>query len=115
MDWRSLPPGRERRIAYDTFRRTLDRQVTFITRPHDIIPYIRIYSCEGLTLKNLLNKSKCDVAEKNFSTFCVICQETINNKEIYRTLVCTHQFHQNCIDTWFIDNTKCPLCKKELS
>lgn len=113
MSWRFLPPGRERRLSYDRERRhdlRLRREVPYVD-----IPYIRLPSQNGLSLKSLICNSICEVIERGCSSFCVICQDTINYKQIYRKLICTHQFHQNCIDKWFIDNTTCPLCKQNLN
>lgn len=117
--WRSLPPGRERRLTYDYQRRLRSnnyedrgrRHVRAI--PYIDIPYIQLQS--GLSLKNLMQNSVCGVTERGCSELCVICQDIINYKQIYRKLNCTHQFHQKCIDRWFIDNTTCPLCKEDLS
>jgi Zn finger protein HypA/HybF involved in hydrogenase expression len=73
----------------------------------------------GLIQKNLIDKS---TVELNFfeDNFCVICQENIDTNiyldtSIMRVLKCTHCFHVKCIDTWFIENNKCPTCKSDLT
>jgi len=65
----------------------------------------------GLISKNLLDKSKIDSSKD--VTFCTICQQEIF-LDIIRTLECSHIYHVNCIDTWFINNKKCPQCRFEL-
>ena len=66
----------------------------------------------GLVSKSLLDKShvenSCDVS------FCAICQHDIF-LDIIRKLDCGHSYHIKCIDTWFIDNKKCPQCRYEIN
>ena len=47
---------------------------------------------------------------------CVICTEILSEKQI-RILKCSHQFHQACIDEWFItsQNLECPICGLDIS
>jgi hypothetical protein len=63
----------------------------------------------GLINKNLLEKSKVET-NKN-EEICVICQDTIPIGGIVRKIECSHSFHIDCIDKWFTEHKKCPLCK----
>jgi hypothetical protein len=65
----------------------------------------------GLISKNLIEKSSID-SSKGMS-FCTICQQDIY-LDIVRKLNCTHEYHVNCIDRWFVENKKCPQCRFEI-
>lgn len=65
----------------------------------------------GLISKDLLDKSKIN-SSKDLA-FCTICQQDIF-LDIVRTLDCLHTYHVNCIDRWFIENKKCPMCRFEI-
>jgi len=46
---------------------------------------------------------------------CVICLKEYETKSMLRTLLCTHTFHKECIDTWIksqiLGKPCCPICK----
>ena len=136
MFYTSLPPGRNRMWAYSRYldltrERTINRrflfspihirgrnvQTRFIVNINPNLEYDYLTTLEdvkiGLMNKKLLDKSKVAI---NFETkeFCVICQDDIELNDIIRTVKCKHLFHINCIDKWFIENKKCPVCKYEL-
>lgn len=86
---------------------------------------------KGVTIEDLLiftelkvyNESN-EICEKNkgrasewkrIENVCVICQDNIEIESIIRVLQCKHLFHVNCIDRWFCENKKCPLCKKMIT
>lgn len=47
-------------------------------------------------------------------TMCVICHMTdMDPENSGHLLQCQHQFHTNCIQTWFKNRTTCPICRKE--
>lgn len=43
---------------------------------------------------------------------CAICLETYQNGERLRTILCMHQFHEDCIDRWLRTSRDCPVCKQ---
>lgn len=46
---------------------------------------------------------------------CSICQDSIIIGNRIRTLnACNHTFHINCIDTWFTQNVRCPVCRHDI-
>lgn len=46
---------------------------------------------------------------------CSICQDTMRNREAIRNItVCNHTFHRSCIDTWFMRNVRCPVCRHDI-
>ena len=41
--------------------------------------------------------------------------ERFNNNDIIRKLNnCNHIFHLSCIDQWFSNNTRCPICRDDI-
>ena len=139
MNYTNLPPGRSRGIAYFNYIR--NRRMNNILRSSRIITNLRpieqriimyspivrrnnFYTYEnlsqlqdvkiGLINKNLILNSKVKIWNNLNKETCVICQDDIINNEIIRNLKCNHNFHIDCIDTWFSENKKCPMCKFEL-
>ena len=45
---------------------------------------------------------------------CTICRERFQSNSIVRKLQCGHIFHIGCIDTWFENNIRCPVCRSDL-
>ena len=45
---------------------------------------------------------------------CPICITEFEDKETVKNLPCNHIFHENCIDTWLVQNSHCPICKYDL-
>ncbi|KAE9601444.1 hypothetical protein Lal_00023718 [Lupinus albus] len=47
---------------------------------------------------------------------CAVCLCEFSNKDKLRLVpLCSHAFHMNCIDTWLLSNSTCPLCRAPLS
>ena len=137
MNYTTLQPGRLRRLTYSLHleNRRNRRTLRYIS----ISPILRISRLNqnserfdmfendfsynrltelkdikiGLLNKNLLKNSTI-INNKDKNEFCVICQEDIQIEEIIRKIKCSHSFHINCIDNWFTENKKCPMCKFEL-
>ncbi|KAK6913144.1 Zinc finger, RING-type [Dillenia turbinata] len=46
---------------------------------------------------------------------CAVCLCEFTEKDKLRLLpMCSHAFHINCIDTWLLSNSTCPLCRGTL-
>lgn len=45
---------------------------------------------------------------------CTICLTKYETNERLRDLPCSHDFHQDCIDTWFKNSDKCPICRRSI-
>lgn len=53
--------------------------------------------------------------ETDTNEACAICQDgyTVGNER--RSLnACHHTFHRPCIDTWFQENVRCPVCRHDI-
>ncbi|CAK9311936.1 unnamed protein product [Citrullus colocynthis] len=46
---------------------------------------------------------------------CAVCLYEFSDQDRLRLLpICSHAFHINCIDTWLLSNSTCPLCRATL-
>ncbi|KAL8199456.1 hypothetical protein R6Q57_013024 [Mikania cordata] len=46
---------------------------------------------------------------------CAVCLCEFSESDNLRLLpICSHAFHINCIDTWLLSNSTCPLCRNTL-
>ena len=49
------------------------------------------------------------------SADCAVCLNEFANEDRLRLLPkCKHAFHVDCIDTWLLSNSTCPLCRRSL-
>lgn len=46
-----------------------------------------------------------------YSNTCTVCLEEISEKS--RILRCKHEFHDECISSWFKQKRHCPMCRKK--
>jgi hypothetical protein len=132
MHYTLLPPSRRRGILYasnlSNRRRTANNIPLNQTRHNHLFSPIvgnRIQRHDnyifwsqlqdvkiGLLTTNLIKNSS--VKLNDVMSFCVVCQDDIDVNDIIRNIKCSHSFHINCIDNWFVENKKCPICKYEL-
>ena len=54
-------------------------------------------------VKNKINNYKCSICLNNY----------LSNEKI-RILPCMHYFHSSCVDKWFHESSKCPLCQYDI-
>ena len=45
---------------------------------------------------------------------CMICLEEFKENDICRIILCTHRFHDKCIQKWFDRKVKCPICNANM-
>ena len=45
---------------------------------------------------------------------CIICLLDFENNEEVRKYTCNHVFHPMCIDSWLVNNSNCPICKRDM-
>ena len=128
-------PGRARRLSYGNYIRNNTRinntrnhdnfntinDDNFNTINDDIImrsvQTVELVEIENiiekrLLIKDLLKKSSIYFTKHLFS--CSICLNETNKDNIIRRLICSHDFHINCIEMWLSDNTTCPMCRYDL-
>ena len=78
----------------------------------------RISSLRGLLNNILPNGLSSEIinnikrSNEQLEDNCSICLNK-ENKEIM-ILNCNHNFHSECLQRWFVNNKKCPICRKEL-
>ena len=47
---------------------------------------------------------------------CAVCLCEFSEEDKLRLVpMCSHAFHMNCLDTWLLSNSTCPLCRATLS
>ncbi len=70
----------------------------------------------GIKLNKLNSCSKAIISsEENNEDMCCICQLSLKDEPILRKLECKHLFHLECIDKWFEEKNKCPVCRTNYS
>ena len=137
LDLLNIPPGLERRNKYGNYVSTVNkvrnfrRQLNEVrqhfrreTRFHSVVTTHLDQEYEnllllrdvitGLKVKDLLSNSKIKLNECE-TEYCSICFDRLKPLDIIRELNCEHSFHINCIEQWLSMNTRCPLCRKDLS
>lgn len=45
---------------------------------------------------------------------CTICLEMLQIGEQLRGLPCMHMFHRDCVDIWFEQSVRCPICRNKI-
>jgi len=56
------------------------------------------------TNPTLVDNDKCHICNELFTKNCIL----------RRNIKCEHYFHQGCIDTWYAENHKCPICNQNI-
>jgi len=64
-------------------------------------------------IQELCNTKESDQTENKSGDMCVICQQTLKQKDLVVKLPCSHTFHHYCILKGFFDSRvpKCFLCR----
>jgi E3 ubiquitin-protein ligase ATL10/75/76/77/78 len=48
-------------------------------------------------------------------TPCAICQDIIaEGAQVRKLTFCNHFFHKDCVDNWFLRDTRCPTCRHDV-
>jgi hypothetical protein len=63
------------------------------------------------TAQQLAAGTTRNVAMAN-ATVCAICQETVASAT--RLTNCGHCFHAACVNEWFTQNPRCPVCRNDI-
>lgn len=67
---------------------------------------------KGLTKAEMKSiETKSWYRGKTKTDSCTICMDNFTSGQKYKKLKCTHEFHQECVDTWFENENKCPICQ----
>ena len=76
----------------------------------------RVAIAQGQDRKDQLRLKYPDekYVELDEKTSCIICFEEFSRGVFVRKLHCAHIFHSKCIDEWYLNNNKCPLCKRDM-
>ena len=58
-----------------------------------------------------VNYTRNDENKSNDCETCTICLEEITQTD-RQVLICSHSFHNICINRWLSTNTNCPICRR---
>lgn len=67
---------------------------------------------ERFSIEKYVKLSNTPFGEEDKCPICIVDFEGGNE---IRRLPCGHFFHPTCIDTWLIQNCRCPVCKNDLT
>ncbi|KAK7265709.1 hypothetical protein RJT34_33332 [Clitoria ternatea] len=97
------------RFPETTRTRALQRQLHQLFRLHDsgldqaLVDALPVFHYQDL----LGSKEPFD---------CAVCLCEFSEQDKLRLVpMCSHAFHMNCLDTWLLSNSTCPLCRASLS
>ncbi|XP_050379010.1 RING-H2 finger protein ATL47-like [Argentina anserina] len=97
-----------RHPAESSSSRNLRRQLQHLFRLHDsgldqaVIDSLPVFCCK-------------DIVGSDEQFDCAICLCEFSEPDKLRLLPhCGHAFHMDCIDTWLLSNSTCPLCRGPL-
>jgi len=62
-------------------------------------------------VRRLKDVDRAAPRKESSSEVCCVCMETMSNN--VRRTTCGHEFCSVCIETWFDQNTTCPICKHD--
>ncbi|CAI2179641.1 10365_t:CDS:2 [Funneliformis geosporum] len=65
-------------------------------------------------IKTLPAKTFIAGKSKTAEERCTICLTGYESNDMLRDLPCSHDFHQDCIDSWFKNSDKCPICRRSI-
>lgn len=97
---------RSNRMFIDTGR--LIELLEQLRNPNRGVPPSKLSEIERKVFQRNANVAKGE-EEK-----CPICITEFEDGEEIKNLPCNHMFHGNCIDTWLVQNSHCPICKADL-
>ncbi|CAI2383675.1 unnamed protein product [Moneuplotes crassus] len=61
-------------------------------------------------LNNIMDITREEIEEEELDHTCVICQDDIETGKI---LDCKHIFHLKCLKKWVLNESSCPICKRD--
>ena len=73
--------------------------------------------CTHTTKGGALCKNNCAkglITCYNHSSECPVCLEKLGSGGETSTLSCGHAFHSKCIDTWLMNDHRCPCCRENV-
>nr|XP_034342000.1 E3 ubiquitin-protein ligase RLIM-like [Arvicanthis niloticus] len=76
--------------------------------------YIHNNHPKGLTKEQINTLPIRMFCEDDKLNQCSICITPYTQNSKIRVLPCLHEYHDECIDRWLIDNATCPICRKHI-
>lgn len=69
----------------------------------------------GASVNQINNLPQSTMQTDNFEEACTICLEIPTIGDTIRHLPCLHKFHKECIDSWLVRKSLCPICKSSIT
>jgi len=67
------------------------------------------------SITDLSNASVVFTTDTGLGMSCAVCQdEMAAGSEVRRITRCNHTFHKACIDVWFRNDVRCPICRHDV-
>ncbi|KAI3860048.1 hypothetical protein MKX03_003123 [Papaver bracteatum] len=61
-------------------------------------------------------KNLKEISTQGIVNDCSVCLSEYEDKDLLRLLPkCQHVFHRECIDSWFVSHSTCPVCRSNLN
>jgi len=74
------------------------------------------YPGTGLLVPELLRHCPEATCDKDSNVHCSICQENCRDGQQIRTVVvCGHQYHGECLESWLRNRPTCPNCNQDVT
>ena len=84
---------------------TLDYMIMCLCQP---------YNAAFINDLNQLSSQKYQTLDfETYQQSCMICLNDFDSNDIIRNLSCSHIYHKNCIDKWFMIKFICPMCRRK--
>lgn len=77
-------------------------------------PLEPIIQNNGIPSVEQINHATQCISTTVSSEICTVCHESLANSEVRRINHCSHMFHQRCINRWFQQSSKCPVCRHDI-
>lgn len=91
-------------------RRDGNQSIHFFERPGEGLERAIV---DGLPMVSFSVVKTLKVGKEDME--CAVCLESFEDDESLRLLPkCSHVFHTECIDEWFLSHSTCPLCRTSL-
>lgn len=101
-------------VCLDTYIKNINNEKVYIDKFRFMMlkgsTVNNIDSVKSVQLRRILTNNKEYVFTSTIQVECTICSDDINIGDVIVKLPCTHQFHEECFNSWKIN---CPACRWE--
>ena len=73
---------------------------------------IEVKSCQNFVQNSSVIQCSSSMINESNSPECSICLDEFHDGEMLNVLLCSHEFHENCLEVWFSKSRSCPMCRQ---